>query len=79
MYPRPQQEEKTDRNRRVHDTKTNARDAHGPALSSPGEVIAVLNRTERTRTQRARQDRTKRQVVKSKKPNKLRITPGPPP
>ena len=46
-YPWEQKEEKTDKNWRVQNTQTNAREAHRPAPSSPCEVITMLNRTEK--------------------------------
>ena len=46
-----------------------AREAHRPALSSPSEVITMLNRTEKTRDQKARQDNMKRSKVKTIKPH----------
>ena len=58
---------------------TNAREADRPALSSPREVITMLNRTEKTWKQRARLDSTKCPIVKITRLNKLRITPGSPP
>ena len=41
-----QEQEKTDRNWRVQNKQTNAREANRPAPSSPKEVITMLNRTD---------------------------------
>ena len=46
----------------------NAQEANRTALSSPGEVITMLNRTEKTRKQRARRQH-KTPVLKTTKPN----------
>ena len=40
--PRHQEEEKRDKNQRMQNKQTNAREAHRPALSSPIEVITML-------------------------------------
>ena len=55
----------------MQNKQTNAQEAHRPALSSPSEVITMLNRTEQTWKQRARHDKTKHTVVKYINPNKL--------
>ena len=71
------------------DKQTNAREAHNPALSSPSEVITVLNRTGNTHTHTHTHTHTrtkskailnmKRPVVKTTKPHKIIMTPGPSP
>ena len=43
-----QEKEKKDTNWRMQNKQTNARESHRPALSSPSEVITMLNRTENT-------------------------------
>ena len=47
------EEENRDKNERVQNKQTNAREAHRPAPSSPSEMITTF--TEETRGQRARQ------------------------
>ena len=41
---RHKEEEQKDKNQRVQSKQTHPREAHTPALSSPGEVIAMLKR-----------------------------------
>ena len=45
-------------NEREQNKQTNAREAHRPVLSFPSEMITMLNWTEETGEQRARQDST---------------------
>ena len=49
-----------DINQRAQNKETNSLKAHRPAMTSPNEVTAMLNRTEKeTREQRARRDVTR--------------------
>ena len=45
--------------------QTNAQEAHRPALSSPSEVITMLNRTENMRTKSKARLNMKRLLVKT--------------
>ena len=76
------------KNQRVQNKPTNVREA----LSSPSEMITMLNMAEKkkktqknnnnnnnTRPKSKARLNVKRSVVKPTKPHKTRITPGPPP
>ena len=62
----------------MQDEQTNAWESYRPTLSSPSEVVTVLNKTEKYENKE--QDKTRRETHRSKntKPHIIRITLGPP-
>ena len=72
-------EEKKDKIQRVQNKQINAREAHRPALSSPGDVITMLKNWKKNENKDQRKTQHETPHSKNHKPNKVRTTPGPPP
>ena len=71
-----QKNEEKNRKQRMQDKQTNAREAY--TLFSPSEMFTILNGTDKHENNRQRWDsQHEMSLVKTTKPHKIRITPGP--